>query len=88
LKNVLQIVVVIAAVALGQLWAPAVAGALGISTGTAAALITAGVTVIGSLLLNALIPPPKPSGAQNPNYSISGFRNQANPDGPVPVPFG
>ncbi len=30
----------------------------------------------------------KTDGPQNPNYSLSGFRNQANPDGPVPVPFG
>ncbi len=88
LKSLLQIVVSIVAVALGQLWAPALAGALGISTGIAAGLIGLGVNVLGSLLINALVPPAKPkepgSTERQEVYTISGWRNRLDPNGVVP----
>lgn len=87
LKSVLSIVVSIVAIALGQFWAPAVAGALGISTQAAAAIIGLGVTVIGNLLINALIPPTKPLEQEN-RYQISGMRNRMDPDGAVPLVLG
>ncbi len=93
LRSILQIVVSIAAVALGQLWAAPLAGALGISTGLAAAVIGLGVTVLGGMLINALIPPPKPktrndSDRGSPVYAISGWRNDFRPDGVVPFVLG
>ena len=88
LRSVLQIVITVAAVALGQAWAVPLASAIGIPVAAAAALITIGVSVIGSLLLNALIPPPKRDPKDSPTYAITGFRNTSNPDGAIPVPFG
>lgn len=92
LKSVLLIAVSIAAVALGQLWAPALLG-LGIPTAIGSALIGLGVTLLGTLLINALIPSRTAGGGsaretERPTYAISGWRNQANPDGPIPAPLG
>lgn len=89
LKSILQIVVSVAAIALGQFWAPALAGAIGISTQAAAAIIGLGVTVLGNLLINALIPPTKPDNLSQENrYSISGWRNRVEPNGAVPMVLG
>lgn len=90
LRSILMIVVSIAAIALGQLWAPALAGALGISTQVASGLIGLGVTVLGNLLVNALIPPDKPPAAleQQNRYQLSGWRNALEPGAAVPLPLG
>ncbi|WP_421357793.1 TipJ family phage tail tip protein [Agrobacterium rosae] len=90
LRSILQIVVAVAAVALGQYWAVGLGAALGVSTQVAAGLIGLGVTVIGNLLINALIPPPKtPDQMEQENrYSITGWRNRLEPDGAVPLPLG
>ena len=87
LRSILMIVVTIAAVALGQLWAPALVNATGLSTAMAASLITAGLSITGALLVNALVPLAKPK-KEKEQYTISGFRNQANPDGAIPAPLG
>ena len=89
LRSILQIVVSIAAVALGQLWA----AGLGFAAGTtgfaiASSAIALGVNVIGALLINALIPPVKPDNERRNSYSISGWRNRMDPDGAVPVVLG
>jgi hypothetical protein len=69
------------------------AGATGMSVGLASAAIMIG----GSLLINALLPPPKPTAAQlgtgakyesSPTYSISGGRNRARMWEPMSVLFG
>jgi hypothetical protein len=90
LRSVLMVMVAVAAVALGQYWALPVAGALGISTAAASALIGLGVSVIGNLLINALIPPVSPADASKPKpiFAITGWRNAMTPDGPVPVVLG
>ena len=89
LSSILSIFVSIAAIALGQLWALPLAGALGISTGLASTLITLGVTVLGRMLINALIPPPKnDSRKSGDSYTISGWRNEARPGGVVPFVLG
>jgi predicted phage tail protein len=92
LRSLLQIVVSVVAVALGQFWAPALAGALGISTGIAAGLIGLGVNVLGSLLINALVPPAKPkqqgTTEKSEVYTISGWRNRLDPNGVVPDVMG
>lgn len=60
----------------------------------AQAAITAGVTVVGSLALNALIPPTLPGlgGAQGGSIerlaSISGLSNRVTPYAPIPVLYG
>lgn len=88
LKSILSVVVSIAAIALGQVWAPALASTLGISTQFAAGIIGLGVTVLGNLLLNALIPPVTPDNDKNTSYQISGWRNKLDPDGVVPLILG
>jgi len=91
-RSILMVVVAIAAVALGQLWALPVAGALSISIAAATTLVTLAVTAVGMLLVNALVPVQKPKSADDTKeyggYSIQGWRNQSNPDGPIPMPFG
>lgn len=90
LKSILSIVISIAAIALGQFWA----AGLGFAAGTTAfnvvsGLIGLGVTVIGNLLINALIPPVKPDNLSRENrYSISGWRNRMEPNGAVPLVLG
>lgn len=92
LRSVLMIAVSVAAVALGQFWAPSVAGFLGLGgtawgAGVVAAGITAGVTALGGLLVNALIPARTSNGgrdAEKPTFAISGWRNPINPGGIVP----
>jgi hypothetical protein len=69
LRTILLIAVVVVAVALGQIYGVALAGAITGSTvaaGSAAALaataaITVSVTMLGQMALNALIPPPTPT---------------------------
>lgn len=92
LRSLLSIVVSIAAVALGAMFGPGLGAMLGM-TGAAAtsvgtALVGLGVTMIGQLLINALIPPVKPDTERRNTYSISGWQNRMDPGGAVPVPLG
>ncbi|WP_440411163.1 TipJ family phage tail tip protein [Neorhizobium petrolearium] len=89
LRSILQIAVAIAAIAIGAYFAPALAGTLGIGATGWQGIISLGVTVLGNLLINALIPPPKPQDQEQQNrYSISGWKNRIEPDGAVPVVLG
>lgn len=89
LKTILQIVVAIAAVALGQFWGAGLAGTFGLGAQAWAGIIGLGVSVIGNLLINALIPPPKPETLEAENrYTITGWRNRLEPDGAVPLVLG
>lgn len=88
LKSILSIVVSIAAVALGAFFAPMLAGTLGIGAAGWQGIVSLGVTVLGNLLINALIPPPKPDDEQKNRYQISGWRNRLDPDGAVPEVLG
>lgn len=90
-RSILMVVVSIAAFAL----APAIAGAFGFSAGTAGfglvkGLISAGLTAIASLAINALIPPPKTNdGEKRDTFQVSGWRNRVPTDSdPVPMLFG
>lgn len=87
LRSILQIAVSIAAIALGQFWGLGLAGTLGLSGQAWAGIIGLGVTVLGNLLINALIPPEKPLEAEN-RYQISGMRNRLDPNGAVPLVLG
>lgn len=91
LRTVLNIAVTIGAVALGQFYAPLLAGSLGITSAVGVGLLQAGITagtaLAGSLLLNALIPANAGNKAK-PTYAIQGLKNQAMPDGVVPLVLG
>jgi len=84
LRAVLTIVVAIAAAAVGA-WVGAAFGAL------VGSLATAGITFLGNLLINALIPPVNPNNDRDrdkPTYFISGWKNQALPGGVIPEVYG
>ncbi|MBN7785129.1 hypothetical protein JYP51_09375 [Ponticoccus gilvus] len=90
MRSVLQIVVAVAAVALSAAFAPALAGAIGISTKAAAGFITLGTTAIGNLLIQSMFPPPEPRDRDGPDnrYSIGAVRNELRPDGVIPEIMG
>jgi hypothetical protein len=92
LRTVLQIALIATAAwisggalvgAFGQAFAQ---GALG------AAMAAASVVVVGSLAINALVPPPQPSldgiASPDPVYSVDGARNRATPYQPFPTFIG
>lgn len=90
LRTVAMIALVIAA--------PYVAPALGLAAGSlGASLVTAGIMIGGTLLINALLPPPTATAAQlgqgakyesSPTYAISGGRNRMRPWEPMTLIFG
>lgn len=94
LKSILSIVVSVAAVALGTAFGAPLGAALfgGFSTATATALGTAliglGVSIVGNLLINALIPPTKPDTEQRRSYAITGWKNRYEPGAAVPMVMG
>lgn len=104
LRNILSIAVLVSAVALGQFYAPAIAGgilpasftgygAVAATAGTLStvgSLATAGFAIAGSLLLNALIPV-RGIGDQDKGtdvYAITGLQNSSNPGGVIPSILG
>lgn len=85
LRSVLLAVVAVAALA----FAPAVAGFIGVTSKVGIALVGAGLSVAGQLLVNALIPPSTPDSGEKRNvYRIEGWRNEMRPGAPVPCAFG
>lgn len=60
------------------------------------ATVAAGVSIGGGMLINALVPPPKPTlngtsysaSAQSPTYSLQAQGNQARLGNPIPVIYG
>ncbi|WP_370194164.1 MULTISPECIES: host specificity factor TipJ family phage tail protein [Aurantimonas] len=95
IKNVLSVVVSVAAIALGQFYVgPLLAGALGFTAGSigataTTALATAAFAFAGNALLNALIPTARNDGrSESPTYSVEGWKNARNPNGPVPFILG
>lgn len=92
LRSILQIVIAVAAVALGQYWGAALATSWQLGATGAAFLkagLTVGLNVIGSLALNALIPPAAPSSQdRKTNYTITGWKNRIEPNAVIPDPCG
>lgn len=86
LRQLLMLVVVVASAFL----APLAVGALGL-TGLAGqlagTLIQAGLTIGGALLVNALIPPPKPDPASQ-HQLLNALRNSFEPFGKIPRVYG
>jgi hypothetical protein len=93
-RSILSIVVSVAALFLAPYLAAPIIGALG-ATGVAASAITgvigAGLSIAGSLVLNALFPPAKQSTQTDnthPLYSIGGSQNNGQQYGAIPQIFG
>ena len=92
LRTVLTIAVMVAAPYAGA----ALAGTLGVTSAIGTSLLTAGIALAGSALLNALIPPPMPSSAisnynatsPSPTYSLQAQGNQARLGEPIPCVYG
>lgn len=91
-RAVLTIAVMVAAPYAGA----ALGASMGITSAVGVSLLTAGVALAGSVLVNALIPPPMPSSAisnynatsPSPTYSIQAQGNQARLGEPIPVVYG
>ncbi|MCK1536892.1 MULTISPECIES: host specificity factor TipJ family phage tail protein [unclassified Bradyrhizobium] len=105
LRSVLSVAVMVAALAVGQFYAPGIAGALlpaGSLTGLGASAIApelislvsavtvAGLSLGGTLLLNAFIPPTSlgDQGTTTNLNSITGVQNASNPGGVIPSILG
>ncbi|MAZ92114.1 MAG: hypothetical protein CMF76_09155 [Maricaulis sp.] len=92
LRTVLQIALIATA---AWISGGALVGAFGqaFAQGTlGAAMAAASVVVVGSLAINALVPPPQPSldgiASPDPVYSVDGARNRATPYQPFPTFIG
>jgi hypothetical protein len=98
LRIVLMIVVVVVSVLLGQYYGPALAAKLGVTSklgiSAVSAGLTAGIGMVGSMAVMALVPPATPelggSGGDRRRdaYSITRTSNQAAPFGVIPQVMG
>lgn len=98
LVTILSIAVMIAAPQIGASLAASISAASNITLATSLTLgriITGVVGIVGSMLVNALAPPPKPSNAgltsnpeESPTQFIEGAQNSLNPFGVVPICLG
>tara|TARA_B100001105_G_scaffold253662_1_gene247669 strand:- start:1832 stop:6400 length:4569 start_codon:yes stop_codon:yes gene_type:complete len=72
--------------------ATGLAGSLGMSAGFASFALNAGAFMLGSMVINKLLPPPKAKAPQYDStpatYSISGGRNKLRPYEPLGLVFG
>ena len=91
-RVVRSVLLAVVSIASGGL-APILGGLVGITGQVGVGLISAGLTVVGGLLVNALIP--ADVGNQNRNsqqaaksFSIGGWGNEVRPGYPVPMPMG
>ena len=92
LRTILMLAVMVAAPYLGGL----IAGAIGVTSTIGISLITAGVALVGTTLVNVLLPPPKPAApsfgkgvpSPSPTYSLTAQGNQARLTQPIPVVYG
>lgn len=101
LRSLLTIAVMVAAYYAAGAWGVSLAHSLTLGAGVAgpvtasslafaSALIAGGITLAGTLVINALLPikPPKPSAAEDERYSIAGVSNDYRPGAPIPVVLG
>lgn len=92
LRNVLIAVVSVAAMALGAFLAPIIVPAGGAIATLVQGAITTGVTVAGSLLIKALVPPTvTKTGTRevaSESYAINGWQNELRPNAAIPFVAG
>lgn len=93
LRTILMVAVMVAAPQLGA----SLASSMGVSSTLGVSLVTAGVGMVGSAVVNALVPPALPSmgdfGAHNlpapsPTYALQGQGNRGRLGQPIPVIYG
>lgn len=93
-SNVLQVILMVVVAVLSFYTGGAVGAAYGAGYGAAA---QAAVGIVGAVLVNALIPPPKPQGANSqssdsvaasPTYNIAAQGNSARLEGAIPIQYG
>jgi predicted phage tail protein len=97
-KSIMRMVAMIAVSVAAAAVAGPLVGAMGLTgtmAGVATSVVTGLVTTVGGLLVNALLPPPKPKtpeqtdlSAESPSYGIDGAKNTATEDVVVPVVYG
>lgn len=99
-KDPLKLVLTVALIAAAAWAAPSLAAyatgtAVGKASATAVYFATGSIMLVGTMAINALIPPPKPtldlggsSDRSSPTLSITGSQNKMNPYGVVPRVFG
>ena len=95
-KAILRLVALLAVVAFAAFAAPYLVGAgdllgLNLAYGTEIAVAQAAVSMVGSLVVNALLPAQQintNTGPQSTSYSIDGPKNTAREGQPVPVIYG
>ena len=102
LRTIASIAIAVIAVATGQYWAAEMGFTYTTAAGTTAltmtgqvvaASIAAGVTILGNMALNAIIPPPKleldnGSGLGSQKNQLTGSSNRFAPYAPIPRVFG
>lgn len=88
LRSVLQIVVSIAAGLAAPMLGGWLAGTFGLSAATWTSIAGLGLTALGGLLINALIPPITSDNDRQNRYTLTGWRNKLDADGAVPVVLG
>ncbi|MEE3070350.1 MAG: phage tail protein, partial [Pseudomonadota bacterium] len=96
-RAVLQTVVVVGAMALGQYWASALIPAAGVGQSLLAAGLTAGLSMVGNMLVNSLVPAQAVGLSSSRNseaeatpssYAINGWSNVARKGEPIPFALG
>ncbi len=96
-KEILRLIATIAIVVISYYiagpYGAAVGEFLGVSAEAGTAILAAGITAVGTAILNAFIPPPSinlPTGGfdTGESYFLTNQSNSARPYQPVPVPYG
>lgn len=91
-KQILAVVALIAVAVFAPVAAAYLTGEWGVLAGMSEALVTAGLTVGGSVLVNSVLAPPKPStrgaGDIKSSYGVDGAKNTSLEGIPVPVCYG
>ena len=96
-KNPLRTILMLAVMVAAVYFAPVIGTAIGVTSTVGVSLIQAGIALVGTTLVNLLIPPPKPSAvtsnfgsapAPSPTYSLTAHGNRARLAQPIPVVYG
>lgn len=94
-SDVLRIVLMVAIAVFAYQIAPWVSGQLGITSAGGIAMVQGGIGLLGSALVNAILPPPAAanigtgnSKAASPTYNLAAQGNQARIGAAIPIQYG
>lgn len=93
-KNLFRLIAMIAVSVIAGPLAAGLGSSLGISSGIGLGLLKGAISIAGSMLVNALLPPPKPAAPNksdydsSPSYGIDGAKNASAENIPVPIHYG